>query len=168
VKIADSIGAMLMVDMAHIAGLVAAGVHPSPVLMRILSPPPLIKHCVDLVAGLVMAKEGTAKNLIHRHFPEFKGDPSNTSSLEKAVCLGEALSLPSRRNQEQVVRNAKALCEGMKKNGYRIVSGTTEKPSHACGCPASGTQRKEVQETLDHAGITCNKNSIPFDTQSPF
>jgi RpiB/LacA/LacB family sugar-phosphate isomerase len=167
-EIADSVGAMLMVDMAHIAGLVAAGVHPSPIPYADFVTTTTHKTLRGPRGGLVMAKEKYAKELDSQTFPGIQGGPLEHVIAAKAVCLGEALKPSFKTYQEQVARNAKALCEGMKKNGYRIVSGTTENHLMLVDVQPQGLNGKEVQETLDHAGITCNKNSIPFDTQSPF
>ncbi|MES2307371.1 MAG: ribose 5-phosphate isomerase B [Verrucomicrobiota bacterium] len=167
-EIADAVGAMLMVDMAHIAGLVAAGVHPSPIPYADFVTTTTHKTLRGPRGGLVMSKERYGKELDSQTFPGIQGGPLEHVIAAKAVCLGEALKPSFKTYQEQVARNAKALCEGMKKNGYRIVSGTTENHLMLVDVQPQGLNGKEVQETLDKAGITCNKNSIPFDTQSPF
>ena len=167
-EIADAVGAMLMVDMAHIAGLVAAGIHPSPVPYADFVTTTTHKTLRGPRGGLIMAKEKYAKELDSQTFPGIQGGPLEHVIAGKAVCFGEALKPAFKEYQKQVVLNAKALCDGMKKNGYRIVSGTTENHLMLVDVQPQGLNGKEVQETLDLAGITCNKNSIPFDTQSPF
>jgi glycine hydroxymethyltransferase len=115
-----------------------------------------------------LAKEKYGKEIDSQTFPGIQGGPLEHVIAGKAVCLGEALKPAFKAYQKQVVLNAKALCDAMKKNGYRIVSGTTENHLMLVDVQPQGLNGKEVQETLDLAGITCNKNSIPFDTQSPF
>ncbi len=167
-EIADTVGALLMIDMAHIAGLVAAGIHPSPVPYADFVTTTTHKTLRGPRGGLIMAREKYGKELDSQTFPGIQGGPLMHVIAAKAVCLGEALQPSFKTYQEQVVRNAKALCEGMKKNGYRIVSGTTENHLMLVDLQPKQVTGKEVQETLDKAGITVNKNSIPFDTQSPF
>ena len=167
-EIADAVGAMLLVDMAHIAGLVAAGVHPSPIPYADFVTTTTHKTLRGPRGGLIMAKEKYGKELDSQTFPGIQGGPLEHVIAGKAVCLGEALKPAFKAYQKQVVLNAKALCDAMKKNGYRIVSGTTENHLMLVDVQPQGLNGKEVQETLDLAGITCNKNSIPFDTQSPF
>lgn len=157
-----------MVDMAHIAGLVAAGVHPSPIPFADFVTTTTHKTLRGPRGGLIMAKEKYGKEIDSLTFPGIQGGPLEHVIAAKAVCFGEALQPAFKTYQEQVVRNAKALCDGMKKNGYRIVSGTTENHLMLVDLQSQGLNGKEVQEALDHAGITCNKNTIPFDTQSPF
>jgi glycine hydroxymethyltransferase len=167
-KIADSIGAYLFVDMAHIAGLVAAGVHPSPVPYADFVTTTTHKTLRGPRSGLILCKAKYAKDIDSQVFPGLQGGPLEHVIAGKAVCFKEALQPAFKTYQQQVVRNAKALCEGMKKNGYRIVSGTTENHVMLVDVQSKGLTGKEVQEALDKAGITANKNTIPFDTQSPF
>ncbi|MDR2462814.1 MAG: serine hydroxymethyltransferase [Verrucomicrobiales bacterium] len=167
-EIARSVGAYLFADIAHIAGLVAAGVHPSPVEHADFVTTTTHKTLRGPRGGLVMCREKFAKEIDATVFPGFQGGPLMHVIAAKAVCLGEALKPEFRDYQRQVVRNAKALCEGMKKNGYRIVSGTTENHVMLVDVQPQGLTGKEVQEALDKAGITVNKNAIPFDRQSPF
>ena len=167
-QIADSVGAYLFVDMAHIAGLVAAGVHPSPVPYADFVTTTTHKTLRGPRAGLILCREKYAKDIDSQVFPGIQGGPLEHVIAAKAVCFGEALRPEFKAYQQQVARNAKALCEGMKKNGYRIVSGTTENHVMLVDVQPQGLNGKEVQEALDKAGITVNKNSIPFDTQSPF
>ena len=167
-KIADQSGALLFIDMAHIAGLVAAGVHPSPIPHADFVTTTTHKTLRGPRGGLVFCKEKYAKEIDSQVFPGVQGGPLMHVIAAKAVALGEALKPEFKAYQQQVVRNAKALCEGMKKNGFRIVSGTTENHVMLVDLQPKNLTGKEVSEVLDHAGITVNKNAIPFDTQSPF
>jgi RpiB/LacA/LacB family sugar-phosphate isomerase len=167
-EIADSVGALLLADIAHIAGLVAAGEHPSPVPYADFVTTTTHKTLRGPRSGLILCKEKFAKDLDSNVFPGMQGGPLMHVIAAKAVCLLEAQRPEFKTYQQQVRRNAKALCEGMKKNGYRIVSGDTENHVFLVDVQPQGLNGKEVQETLDHAGITVNKNSIPFDKQSPF
>ena len=167
-QIADACGALLFVDMAHIAGLVAAGVHPSPLPYADFVTTTTHKTLRGPRGGLVFCKEKYAKEIDAQVFPGVQGGPLMHVIAAKAVALGEALRPQFKVYQQQVARNAKALCEGMKKNGFRIVSGTTENHLMLVDLQPKNVTGKEVSEVLDQAGITVNKNSIPFDTQSPF
>jgi glycine/serine hydroxymethyltransferase len=167
-KIADQAGALLFIDMAHIAGLVAAGVHPSPIPYADFVTTTTHKTLRGPRGGLIFCKEKYAKEIDAQVFPGIQGGPLMHVIAGKAVALGEALRPEFKAYQQQVVRNAKALCEGMKKNGFRIVSGTTENHLMLVDLQPRNITGKEVSEILDHAGITVNKNAIPFDTQSPF
>ena len=166
--IADRAGALLFVDMAHIAGLVAAGVHPSPIPYADFVTTTTHKTLRGPRGGLVFCKEKYAKEIDAQVFPGVQGGPLMHVIAGKAVALGEALRPEFKTYQQQVVRNAKALCEGMKKNGFRIVSGTTENHVMLVDLQPKNLTGKDVSDLLDHAGITVNKNAIPFDTQSPF
>jgi glycine/serine hydroxymethyltransferase len=167
-KIADACGAYLFVDMAHIAGLVAAGVHPSPVPFADFVTSTTHKTLRGPRGGLILTREKYAKEIDAQVFPGIQGGPLMHVIAAKAVALGEALRPEFKAYQQQVVRNAKALSEGMKKNGFRIVSGLTENHLMLVDLQPRNLNGKEVQELLDQAGITVNKNAIPFDTQSPF
>jgi len=167
-KIADQAGALLFIDMAHIAGLVAAGVHPSPIPYADFVTTTTHKTLRGPRGGLVFCQEKYAKDIDSQVFPGVQGGPLMHVIAAKAVALGEALRPEFKAYQQQVVRNAKALCEGMKKNGFRIVSGTTDNHVMLVDLQPKNITGKEVSEILDHAGITVNKNAIPFDTQSPF
>jgi glycine hydroxymethyltransferase len=167
-RIADACGALLFIDMAHIAGLVAAGVHPSPMPHADFVTTTTHKTLRGPRGGLVFCKEKHAKEIDSQVFPGVQGGPLMHVIAAKAVALGEALRPEFKTYQQQVVRNAKALCEGMKKNGFRIVSGTTENHVMLVDLQPKNITGKEVSDILDHAGITVNKNAIPFDTQSPF
>jgi glycine hydroxymethyltransferase len=156
------------VDMAHIAGLVAAGVHPSPIPHADFVTTTTHKTLRGPRGGLIFCREKFAKEIDSQVFPGVQGGPLMHVIAAKAVALGEALKPGFKAYQQQVARNAKALCEGMKKNGFRIVSGTTDNHLMLVDLQPKKITGKEVQELLDQAGITVNKNSIPFDTQSPF
>ena len=167
-KIADSCGALLFIDMAHISGLVAAGVHPSPIPYADFVTTTTHKTLRGPRGGLVFCREKYAKEIDAQVFPGVQGGPLMHVIAAKAVALAEALRPEFKTYQQQVVRNAKALCEGMKKNGFRIVSGTTDNHVMLVDLQPKNVTGKEVSEVLDQAGITVNKNAIPFDTQSPF
>jgi glycine hydroxymethyltransferase len=167
-KIADAVGALLFVDMAHIAGLVAAGLHPSPIPFADFVTTTTHKTLRGPRGGLILCPERYAKEIDAQVFPGVQGGPLMHVIAAKAVALGEALRPEFKAYQQQVVNNAKALCEGMKKNGFRIVSGTTENHLMLVDLQPKSVTGKEVQELLDQAGITVNKNAIPYDTQSPF
>jgi glycine hydroxymethyltransferase len=167
-KIASSVGALLFVDMAHIAGLVAAGVHPSPIPHADFVTTTTHKTLRGPRGGLILCPEKYAKEIDSQVFPGVQGGPLMHVIAGKAVALGEALTPEFKVYQQQVVNNAKALSEGMKKNGFRIVSGTTENHLMLVDLQPKNVTGKEVQELLDQAGITVNKNAIPYDTQSPF
>jgi RpiB/LacA/LacB family sugar-phosphate isomerase len=167
-RIADQAGALLFIDMAHIAGLVAAGIHPSPVPYADFVTTTTHKTLRGPRGGLILCREKFAKEIDAQVFPGVQGGPLMHVIAAKAVALGEALKPEFKTYQQQVVRNAKALCEGMKKNGFRIVSGTTDNHLMLVDLQPKNVTGKDVQELLDQAGITVNKNAIPFDTQSPF
>ena len=167
-QIADSVGAYLFVDMAHIAGLVAAGVHPSPIPHAHVVTTTTHKTLRGPRGGLVLCGAELAKEIDSQIFPGIQGGPLMHVIAAKAVCFEEALQPSFTTYQRQVARNAKALCEGLKHHGFRIVSGTTENHVMLVDLQPKGLTGKEVQELLDKAGITVNKNSIPFDKQSPF
>jgi len=167
-EIARSVGAYLFADIAHIAGLVATGQHPSPIAHADFVTTTTHKTLRGPRGGLILCREKYAKDIDSQVFPGCQGGPLMHVIAGKAVCFGEALKPSFKEYQQQVVRNAKALCEGMKKNGYRIVSGTTDNHVMLVDLQPKGITGKEVQEALDHAGITVNKNAIPFDKQSPF
>jgi glycine hydroxymethyltransferase len=167
-RIADAAGALLFIDMAHIAGLVAAGEHPSPIPYADFATTTTHKTLRGPRGGLIFCKEKYAKEIDSQVFPGIQGGPLMHVIAAKAVALGEALRPEFKTYQQQVVRNAKALCEGMKKNGFRIVSGTTDNHLMLVDLQPKQITGKEVSDVLDQAGITVNKNAIPFDTQSPF
>jgi glycine/serine hydroxymethyltransferase len=167
-EIAREVGAMLLADIAHIAGLVAAGVHPSPVPHADFVTTTTHKTLRGPRGGLILCKAQYAKAIDSQVFPGIQGGPLMHVIAAKAVCFHEALQPSFVAYQEQIVRNAAALCEGMKRNGFRIVSGGTENHLMLVDVGARGLTGKQCQLALDTAGITTNKNTIPFETRSPF
>jgi glycine hydroxymethyltransferase len=167
-QIAREVGAYLLADIAHIAGLVAAGLHPSPVPHADFVTTTTHKTLRGPRGGLVLCKEKYAKEIDSQTFPGIQGGPLMHVIAAKAVCLHEALQPPFKAYQKQVVKNAAALAEGMKRNGFRLVSGGTDNHLMLVDVGARGVTGKDCQAVLDQAGITVNKNTIPFETRSPF
>jgi len=167
-EIAVEAGAYLMADIAHIAGLVAAGLHPSPMAHADFVTTTTHKTLRGPRGGLILCKEKYAKEIDSQTFPGIQGGPLMHVIAAKAVCLQEALQPSFRTYQEQIVRNARALAEGMKRNGFRLVSGGTDNHLMLVDVGMRGLTGKECQAVLDEAGITINKNTIPFETRSPF
>jgi glycine hydroxymethyltransferase len=167
-QIADSVGAILFIDMAHIAGLVAGGQHPSPIPHAQFITTTTHKSLRGPRGGIVMCEEKFAKQIDATVFPGVQGGPLMHVIAAKAVCFHEALQPQFRDYQRQVVINAKALAAGIAKHGYRIVSGGTDNHLMLVDLRPKDLNGKEAQEVLDRAGITVNKNAIPFDTSSPF
>jgi glycine hydroxymethyltransferase len=166
-EIAKSVGALLFVDMAHIAGLVAAGVHPSPVPHADFVSTTTHKTLRGPRGGLVLCKAQYAKELDKLMFPGIQGGPLMHTIAAKAVCLKEAMMPEFRTYQEQVVTNARALATAMAKHGFRIVSGGTDNHLFLVDIQSRGLTGKDAQPGLDRAGITVNKNAIPFDPLPP-
>ena len=168
-EIADSVGAYLFVDMAHIAGLVAAGVHPSPMEHAHFVTTTTHKSLRGPRGGLILTNdEDLAKKVDAMIFPGIQGGPLMHVIAAKAVCFHEALQPGFKEYQQQVVKNSSRLAARLAGHGYRIISGGTENHLFMVDLRPNGVNGKLVQETLDKAGITVNKNSIPFDTESPF
>ena len=167
-QIADSVGSILFIDMAHIAGLVAGGQHPSPIPHAQFVTTTTHKSLRGPRGGIVMCEEKFAKQIDATVFPGVQGGPLMHVIAAKAVCFHEALQPQFRDYQRQVVINAKALAAGLAKHGYRIVSGGTDNHLMLVDLRPKDLNGKEAQEVLDRAGITVNKNAIPFDTSSPF
>ncbi len=168
-EIADSVGAFLFVDMAHIAGLVAAGVHPSPLEHAHFVTTTTHKSLRGPRGGLILTNdEDLAKKIDSMVFPGIQGGPLMHVIAARAVCFHEALQPGFKGYQEQVVKNASTLANHLGGLGYRIISGGTHNHLFMVDLRPQGLNGKLVQETLDKAGITVNKNSIPFDTESPF
>jgi glycine hydroxymethyltransferase len=167
-QIADSVGALLFIDMAHIAGLVAGGQHPSPVPHAQFVTTTTHKSLRGPRGGIVLCQEKFAKAIDSMVFPGVQGGPLMHVIAAKAVCFHEALQPAFREYQRQVVVNAKALAAGVAKHGYRIVSGGTDNHLMLVDLRPKEINGKEAQETLDRAGITVNKNAIPFDTYPIF
>ncbi|MES2708672.1 MAG: ribose 5-phosphate isomerase B [Verrucomicrobiota bacterium] len=167
-EIAKSVNALLFVDMAHIAGLVAAGVHPSPVPHADFVTSTTHKSLRGPRGGIILCKAEHAKKIDAQVFPGVQGGPLMHVIAAKAVCFHEALQPGFQEYQQQIVKNAQALAVRMVENGYRVASGGTDNHVMLIDLRPQGLEGKTVQETLDEAGITVNKNSIPFDTASPF
>lgn len=167
-RICDKVGAFLMVDMAHIAGLVAAGVHPSPVPHAEFVTTTTHKTLRGPRGGLVLCRAEFAKKIDSEVFPAVQGGPLMHVIAGKAVALKEASGEDFKRYQRQVVANAQALAARIAEGGWRIVSGGTDNHLLLVDVNARGLTGKDAADALDHAGITVNKNTIPFDTQSPF
>jgi glycine hydroxymethyltransferase len=164
-QIADSVGAYLFVDMAHIAGLVAGGMHPSPIPDAHFVTTTTHKSLRGPRGGIAMCKEEFAKRLDAQTFPGVQGGPLMHVISAKAVCLHEALQPSFREYARQIVNNAKALAARLAMLGYRIVSGGTDNHLMLIDLRPRGLTGVEAQTALDHAGITVNKNAIPFDTE---
>jgi glycine hydroxymethyltransferase len=167
-QIADSVGAILFIDMAHIAGLVAGGQHPSPIPHAQFVTTTTHKSLRGPRGGVVLCEEKFAKQIDSTLFPGVQGGPLMHVIAAKAVCFHEALRPQFREYQRQVVTNAKALAAGLAKHGYRIVSGGTDNHLMLVDLRPKEINGKEAQEVLDRAGITVNKNAIPFDTYPIF
>ncbi|MBI5775440.1 MAG: ribose 5-phosphate isomerase B [Verrucomicrobia bacterium] len=167
-EIAREVGALLLADIAHIAGLVAAGEHPSPIEHADFVTTTTHKTLRGPRGGLVLCKAKFAKEIDSQAFPGIQGGPLMHVIAAKAVCLHEALQPAFKTYQQQIVKNARALADGMKRNGYRLVSGGTDNHLMLVDVGAKGVTGKECQIALDEAGITTNKNTIPFETRSPF
>ena len=166
--IADQIGALFMVDMAHIAGLVAAGVHPSPVPYADFVTTTTHKTLRGPRGGLILAKKKYAKALDSNIFPGIQGGPLVHVIAAKAVSFKEAMTAEYRQYQGQVVTNAQALAERLKQHGFRIVSGGTDNHLLLIDLSSKALTGKEAEHLLEEAGLTVNKNAIPFDTQPRF
>lgn len=167
-EIAKEVGAYLMVDMAHIAGLVAAGLHMNPVPYADVVTTTTHKTLRGPRGGLILCKEEHAKAIDKGIFPGTQGGPLMHTIAAKAVCFNEALQPEFRAYQQQVVKNASTLAATLEKAGLRIVSGGTDNHLMLVDLTASGRTGKEVEALLDMANITVNKNTIPFETRSPF
>ena len=169
-EIADEVGAYLMVDMAHIAGLVAAGLHPSPIPYAHVTTTTTHKTLRGPRGGMILSSNEMNEkfNFNKAVFPGIQGGPLMHVIAAKAVCFKEALQPEFREYQAQVVKNAKALCEGLKKRGVKIVSGDTDNHLMLVDLTEKNVSGKELEKRLDDAHITCNKNTIPNDPRSPF
>ena len=169
-EIADEVGAYLMVDMAHIAGLVAAGLHPSPIPYAHVTTTTTHKTLRGPRGGMILSSNEINEkfNLNKAVFPGIQGGPLMHVIAAKAVCFKEALQPEFKEYQAQVVKNAKALCEGLKKRGVKIVSGDTDNHLMLVDLTEKNVSGKELEKRLDDAHITCNKNTIPNDPRSPF
>ena len=167
-EIAESVGAYFMVDMAHIAGLVAAGVHPSPVPYADVVTTTTHKTLRGPRGGLILCKEKYAKDIDKAIFPGTQGGPLMHTIAAKAVCLGEALQPSFKEYAKTVVANAKALADALKGYGFDLVSGGTDNHLMLVDLQKFNITGKELQHRLDEVYITANKNAVPNDPQSPF
>lgn len=167
-EIAKEVGAYFMVDMAHIAGLVAAGLHPNPVPYADFVTTTTHKTLRGPRGGLILCKEEHAKAINKALFPGIQGGPLMHVIAAKAVCFKEALSDEFKAYQAQIVKNAKALSEALLAEGFKLVSGGTDNHLMLVDLTPMNITGKETEKLLDEVGITVNKNAIPFDTQSPF
>ncbi len=165
-EIADEVGAYLMVDMAHIGGLVAAGVHPSPVPYADVVTSTTHKTLRGPRGAIILCKDELKKKINSAVFPGTQGGPLMHIIAGKAVCFKEAMSEEFKAYQRQVVKNAAVLADTLSEGGIRLVSGGTDNHLMLADTMSLGRTGNEVQELLDAAHITANKNSIPFDTQS--
>lgn len=168
-EIAHKVGALLLVDMAHIAGLVAAGVHPSPVPYADIVTTTTHKTLRGPRGGLILTNdEEIAKKINKAIFPGIQGGPLMHVIAAKAVAFGEALEPEFTTYAENIVKNAKAFAEALQAEGFRLVSGGTDNHLILVDVRGQGLTGKEAEHLLDAIGITCNKNTIPFDPASPF
>ena len=167
-EIAREVGAYLLADIAHIAGLVATGLHPSPIEHADFVTTTTHKTLRGPRGGLILCREKNAKEIDSQVFPGIQGGPLEHVIAAKAVCFHEALQPSFKTYQQQILKNATALADGMKRNGYRLVSGGTDNHLMLVDVGAKNVTGKDCQIALDEAGITVNKNTIPFETRSPF
>ena len=166
-EIADKTGSIFMVDMAHIAGLVAAGLHQNPVEYADIVTTTTHKTLRGPRGGLILCKEEYGKAIDKALFPGTQGGPLMHIIAAKAVCFGEALKPEFKEYQKQIVKNAKVLSEELVKLGFNLVSGGTDNHLMLIDLRNKGITGKELEERLDDIGITTNKNSVPFDTEKP-
>lgn len=167
-EIAREVGAIFMVDMAHFAGLVAAGVHPNPCEYADIVTTTTHKTLRGPRGGMILCKEDYAKAIDKAIFPGIQGGPLMHVIAAKAVAFGEALQPEFVEYSKQVVANAKALAKALAENGFNIISGGTDTHVVLVDVRSTGLTGKEAEHILDEVNITCNKNAIPFDPQSPF
>ena len=167
-EIAHSVGAIFMVDMAHIAGLVAAGLHPSPVPYADIVTTTTHKTLRGPRGGLILCKEKYAKQIDKAIFPGMQGGPLMHVIAAKAVALGEALKPEFKEYAKQIIANCQALAEGLISEGFRLVSGGTDNHLLLVDVRGQKMTGKTAEHLLDEIGVTCNKNTIPFDPESPF
>ena len=167
-KIADEVGAYYMVDMAHIAGLVAAGLHPSPVPYADVVTTTTHKTLRGPRGGLILCREELAKQIDKAIFPGTQGGPLMHIIAAKAVAFGEAMTDEFKEYQKQIILNAKTLCDALKAEGFRVVSGNTDNHLILIDLRPFGVTGKEMEKRLDEVHITVNKNTIPNDPETPF
>jgi glycine hydroxymethyltransferase len=166
--IADKVGAVIMVDMAHIAGLVAVGLHPNPIPHAEFVTTTTHKTLRGPRGGMILCREEFAKTLNSNIFPGIQGGPLMHVIAAKAVALKEALAPEFKAYQEQIVKNARTLAEELMNLGFKLVSGGTDNHLMLVDLSATELTGKVAEEALDKAGITVNKNTVPFETRSPF
>ena len=166
-EIADKVGSLFMVDMAHIAGLVAAGLHQNPVEYADIVTSTTHKTLRGPRGGIILCKEELAKQIDKAIFPGSQGGPLMHVIAAKAVCFGEALKPEFKEYQKQIVKNAKVLADELMSYGFNLVSGGTDNHLILIDLRNKGITGKELEERLDDVGITVNKNSVPFDTEKP-
>ncbi|MFH1362279.1 MAG: serine hydroxymethyltransferase [bacterium] len=167
-EVCDEVGAVLMVDIAHIAGLVATGLHPSPVPVAEVVTSTTHKTLRGPRSGLILCQEPYAKQIDKAVFPGNQGGPLEHVIAAKAICFKEAMSAGFKTYQAQVLKNAQALAAGLLKNGFRLVSGGTDNHLVLVDLQPKKITGKIAEKVLDSVGITVNKNTIPFDPESPF
>ena len=167
-KIAHENGALLMVDMAHIAGLVAAGEHPSPVPFADVVTTTTHKTLRGPRGGMILCKKEHAKAIDKAIFPGIQGGPLCHVIAAKAVCFYEALQPSFKEYQQQILNNAAALADALMEKGFDIVSGGTDNHLMLVDLRKKGITGKKAEKLLEEVGITCNKNAIPFDPEKPF
>ena len=167
-EIAKSVGALFFVDMAHIAGLIATGLHPSPVPHADIVTSTTHKSLRGPRGGIILCKEEHIKAINKAVFPGTQGGPLMHVIAAKAVAFGEALQPSFKTYQEQVIKNAQTMAKTFMENDIRIVSGGTDTHLMLVDLSSHNLTGKEIEETLDTVGITLNKNTIPKETQSPF
>ncbi len=166
-KIADEVGAVIMADIAHIAGLICTGLHPSPVPVCEYVTTTTHKTLRGPRGGVVMCKDAYAKTLNSRVFPGMQGGPLMHVIAAKAVAFKEALQPEFKEYQKQIIKNAQAMADELKVQGFRLVSGGTDNHLMLVDLTDKNVTGKDAQEALDRASITVNKNGIPFDTKGP-
>jgi glycine hydroxymethyltransferase len=167
-QIADSVGAYLFCDVAHYAGLIAAGLYPSPVPVADFVTTTTHKTLRGPRGGVIFCKEKYAKDLDKLTFPGIQGGPLMHVIAAKAVAFGEAMKPSFKKYQEQVLKNARVMAAGLEKRGFRIVSGGTDSHVFSIDLRPKGCTGKDAEAALGSAGITVNKNTIPFDPEKPF
>lgn len=166
-EIADKIGSLFMVDMAHIAGLVAAGLHQNPVPYADFVTSTTHKTLRGPRGGIILCKEKYAKEIDKAVFPGIQGGPLMHVIAAKAVCFGEAQKPEFKEYQNQIIKNSKTLAEELLKYGFNLVSGGTDNHLVLIDLRNKGIKGKELETRLDDIGITVNKNAVPFDTEKP-
>ena len=167
-SVAHAVGALFMVDMAHIAGLVAAGLHPSPVPYADIVTTTTHKTLRGPRGGMILCREELGKAIDKAIFPGTQGGPLMHIIAAKAVCFGEALKPEFKTYQTQIVKNAAALADGLLAEGFDLVSGGTDNHLILLDLRSMGLTGKEMERRLDEVHITVNKNAIPFDPEKPF